>query len=185
VNLSTRARVTIVLLGVILASTYLVIVDLGLSAGRIHRGVDVKGVDVGGLTPTEAYEKLLPIGKDLAENPIVFLSDVAGFDCRFEQSELGWSPRPFNTARKALGVGREGGPFTGLVDRARAWIFGITIGWDDEPDRVLVNAFVRECAEDAVAAGVQIDTVALKEEIVELVGRWPYEQLHPLPVQRS
>ncbi|MCA1704987.1 MAG: hypothetical protein LC808_17680, partial [Actinobacteria bacterium] len=60
---------------------YLLLVDLGVNAGRVHYGVTVGGYDVGGHTYPETFELLRERGKELEKAPIVLGAE--GFDCRF------------------------------------------------------------------------------------------------------
>lgn len=182
-GITTRTKLILVTAGLAGIFAYLVIADLGISAGRIHRGVDVQGIDVGGLTPLEAAEKLDEIGRELS-GPIVFIaSEVAGFQCDSTPAKLGWAPRPFNTARNALAVGRSNAPFGALWDRARAWVAGVTVDWDDEPDPAKVDRFVARCVTTAETFGALIDRERLREMVVDLVGSWPYQQVHDLPLE--
>lgn len=177
---STRSKIVIASLAVVAATVYLVIVDLGISAGRIHRGVSVRGIDVGGLTVVEAARKLGPIGEDLADNPLLFTAP--GVDCRFLPRDLGWGPQAFDTAETALQVGREGGPFAALWDRFRAWVSGIEIGWSDVPDSAKIDRFLNECDERVASVGVTLDRSEMRVRIRQAIGAWPYEQVYELPV---
>ncbi len=177
--ITKRARITLVGAGLVALLAYLVIVDLGFSAGRIHRGVTIRGINVGGLTVLEANRKLEPIGEKLADWPILLVSE--GDDCRFTPRQLGWGPQPFTTAEEALEIGRADAPFGALWDRARAWLGGVTIDWADEPDAALLDEFVADCQARFQALGVEVDEVELRALVDSIIGAWPYEQIHQLP----
>jgi hypothetical protein len=182
VNLPRKARIILgaaVVVGVVL---YLVIFEVGLSAGKVHTGVKVHDVDVGGLTRAEAQEHLEDAGQEMLDEPIVFVAE--GMDCRFLRREVGWGPQPFDTAELAMRVGRSDVPFGALVDRLRAWVGGVTVEWADEPDAEKVSAIAEDCEEsaDSLGVGITIDREALEEAIVEAVLQYPPQQIHQIPV---
>lgn len=158
---------------------YVAIVDVGISAGRIHHGVHVGHVDVGGLTEAEAEARLAAEGEPLAAAPIVF--SVEGFDCRFVPSELGWGPQPFDSARDAMSVGR--GPLLdAAVERVRGWFGGVRIGWAGTPIAARVGRFLNQCEDLARAAGLVLDRPRLRFLIRRTIERWPRAQVFPLPL---
>ena len=161
--------------------TFLVIFEVGLSAGKVHSGVDVHGIDVGGLSRSEAAERLREYSRQMEKEPVVFVAE--GIDCRFTRAETGWGPQPFDTADLAMEVGRSDAPFGALVDRLRAWFGGVTVEWDDQPNQQLVEGLVAECEESAASLGieVEIDAAALETAIVDAVLEYPPEQIHQIP----
>lgn len=183
VNVSTVTRVVLGIAAAAVVLTYLVIVDLGVSAGRIHRGVTVGGIDVGGLTVIEATRKLEPIGEDLVDSPLVF--HAQGVVCAFEPRDLGWFPEPLATAQSALRIGRESAPFGALKDRFRAWVSGVEAGWADKPAARKVTAFIDECEQRTAVAGAELNRGRLRFLIKQTIGSWPYQQTWDLPVVPS
>lgn len=177
---SLRSKVVLAILGSIGVLVYLVIVDLGVTAGRIHRGVTVNGIDVGGLTVLEAARELTPKGRSLAERPLLFTAP--GADCRFTPRDLGWGPQVFNTAERALEVGREGAPFGALWDRLRAWVSGIEVDWSDSPDPSRLEAFLDECESRVESVGSILDRTEMERLVTDVIGEWPYQQVHDLPL---
>lgn len=178
--IGTRTKVVALLLGVLGILAYLVIVDLGVSAGRIHRGVSVAGIDVGGLTVIEAARELTPIGNELADSPLLFTA--SGADCRFTPRELGWGPQAFNTAGEAFRVGREDAPLGALWDRLKAWTGGIDVGWSGSTNAARVGRFLNECEERVVATGASLDRAQMRFRMKQAIGEWPYQQIHDLPL---
>ena len=142
---------------------YLVLIDLGVNAGRVHSGVRVDGIDVGGLTLREAVELLEDAGEDLKGQEIIPTAE--GFDCRFTPEEVGWGPQPFDTVRVAMRVGRDDAPFGALADRVRAYLGGVKIEWAGTPSRSKVASLLDKCEQQAVALGAVIDRRALRAEI--------------------
>lgn len=178
---SLRGRVALVVLGLVAVFAYLVVVDLGMHAGRVHRGVNVAGFDVGGLTEIEAFDALRERQQLLGETPVVFIAN--GFDCRAlpavpegeddeDVPDLGWSPQPFNTARDAMEVGR-GGLFEGLRERFDAWFGGVRIGWAGTVDPAKVDDFLDYCEENAEVVDVTIDRPKLRYRIRRAIVTYP------------
>src|SRR5919106_2119536 len=101
-------KVTFGLVGVLALIGYLVLIDLGINAGRVHAGVRVDGIDVGGLTLAEALATLEDAGQDLKGQEVIPTAE--GFDCRFTPREAGWRPQAVATVRMAMRVGRADAP---------------------------------------------------------------------------
>ncbi|MGH2753179.1 MAG: hypothetical protein ACRDLB_01990 [Actinomycetota bacterium] len=184
-NLPRSTRLVLgagVLLSVLL---YLVILEVGLSAGKVHAGVNVQDIAVGGLTRGEAEERLDARGKEMLKEPIVFVAE--GVDCRFLRREVGWGPQPFDTAERAMQVGRDGAPFRALADRLRSWIGGVTVDWADRPDPEKVATIVESCRESAASLGLDIvvDGEAMTRAINEAVLQWPPQQIHQIPIEQG
>jgi hypothetical protein len=156
-------KVFLGLAGVLILIAYLVLIDLGINAGRVHRGVRVDGIEIGGLTPAEAIPLLLDEGENLEGQEIIPTAE--GFDCRFTPREVGWGPKPFVTVRMAMRVGRADAPFGALADRVRAYMGGIEIEWAGKPKRRKVGELLDRCQQQAAALGVVIDRYALRTEV--------------------
>jgi hypothetical protein len=149
--------------GVLVLIGYLVLIDLGVNAGRVHSGVRVDGIDVGGLTVAEAVALLEDAGQDLKGQEVVPTAE--GFDCRFTPREVGWGPQPFDTVQIAMRVGRDDAPFGALADRVRAYLGGIEVDWAGKPSRRKVARILDRCEQQAAALGAVIDRRALRAEI--------------------
>lgn len=183
-NLGIRSRLFLALSAILAVAVYLVVVDYGMSAGRIHKGVDIVGVtpSVGGLTVNEALEIVTPRGEELENAPVAFLA--RGFDCRFSPTELGWRSRPYATVQQALSVGRSGGIFTSLAERGRSWTSGVTVEWADGPNSRRMGRFLKECAELAEAFEIEVDVDRLRQEAKRAIVTWP-RRYFELPVEAT
>lgn len=171
VTLSRTAK-AVVAVGLVLGLfLYLVLLDLGVNAGRIHYGVSVGGFDIGGLTETEAVEELAERGLELREAPVILTYE--GFDCRFMPAELGWTPQQAETAELALDVGRADAPFGALADRWRAWFGGVDIDWPDKPRRGAMSELIDECERQAEGLGLELDRFKLRKRIRRAIVTWP------------
>ena len=176
-RLSLGALALVALLG------YAVVVDLGMHAGRVHRGVEVAGFDVGGLTELEAFDALQERQELLEEVPVVFIA--VGFDCRAMPADLGWSPQPFNTAAAAMEVGR-GGVFSAIRERIDAWFGGYKMGWAGTVDPRKVSEFLDYCEENASVVNATVDRAKLRFRIRRAIVTYPRGALDfKVPLERA
>lgn len=166
---STKAVFAVVLLFAALG--YLVIVEVAVSAGRVHHGVDVRGFDIGGLNQQDAVDALRRRGDEMKESPMVFTAE--GFDCRFTPEQIGWGPQPADTAAAAMAVGRDDAPFGALADRWRAWTGGVSIEWQGRTDPAKVGRELNRCEKASEGLGVEIDRPRLRYLIKQTVEDWP------------
>ena len=120
----------------------LVAADFWLNTGRIHRGVEVGSVSLGGKTPAEARQ----VVRDHVMGP---LKDI-DFDgpAHFTRSAgaMGMSFNVDETVDKAYAVGREGNILERLSERLRASFGGATIPPDIDYRPAKARAEVREIA---------------------------------------
>ncbi|HYI44322.1 MAG TPA: hypothetical protein VE174_02520 [Actinomycetota bacterium] len=158
---------------------YLFLIDLGVNAGRVHRGVSVQGTDIGGLTFVEAEEVLTARGEELKVTPVVFGAE--GFDCRFIPGRIGWGPQPHDTAESAMDVGRPILSTKSLAERIDAWLDGAEVMWADRADPEAVETLVESCDKNARALGLQLDRVRLRYEIDQAIVTWPRPMTFPVP----
>ena len=161
---------------------YLVIVDLGVNAGRIHYGVSVEKVYVGGLSAPEAVERLRDHGLRLKSTAITF--SAPGADCSFVPAQLGWGPQPADTTKLALAVGRDGGPFTVLSDRVSAWLGGVKVGWAGKADPDEVDELLDECERSASGQGFEINREQLRYRVKRAIVTWPRPVSFRFPLER-
>ncbi|MDQ3952149.1 MAG: hypothetical protein M3279_04165 [Actinomycetota bacterium] len=180
---SVKTRLALAVVGVVAVAGYLILVDLGMHAGRVHRGVNVAGFDVGGLTEIEAFEALRERQELLEDTPLVFIAN--GFDCRALPSHLGWSPQPFNTARDAMEIGRNG-VVAGLRERIEAWFGGVRIGWAGTVDPAKVDEFLDYCEENAAVVNATIDRPKFRYRIRRAIVTYPRTPLDfKVPLERA
>ena len=173
INPSTKAVFAIVLL--IAATAYVVVVEVAVSAGRVHHGVDVRGFDIGGLNHQEAIDALRRRGDEMKASPMVFTAE--GFECSFTPDEIGWGPQPADTAAAAMAVGRDDLPFGALGDRWRAWTSGVSIDWQGRTDPARVGRELNRCEKASEEVGVEIDRARLRYLIKQTVDQWPREPI--------
>ena len=168
-NASLRAKIGLGI-GVALAIfAYLIVVDVGLSAGKIHHGVSVSGVDLGGLTEAEALDRLEKRSDESADAPILLLAP--GHNIAVQPSELNWDGAPRLTAREALRVGRDDAPFGAVADRISAWLWGVKLTFIGRPERKTFLQWVRKQAAVLECYGFVLDRYKLRRLVIDAARR--------------
>ena len=179
-NLSGRAKALIAVVLLVGFVVWVVLLDYGINAGRIHYGVNVRGVDVGGLTLEEAMDVLQERGEELRYEPVVFSAE--GMECSFIPDQVGWGPKPKSTAEEARDVGFEGGIVASLGDRARAWLSGVRIDWAGRPLHWKVTPLIDECEKQATALGLELNRYKLRRRMARAIVTWP-RKIFAIPVE--
>jgi hypothetical protein len=176
------AKILIAAAVVAALAAYLVVLDLGINAGRIHRGVSVGDVDVGGMTQPEAVEFLTDVGRDMRNSSITF---SAG-DIEFEvlPADLKWWPYAEDMARKAIEIGRQGGVTSAASERWRAWTSGITIKWARAGPR-LVEQQIEEMSSELAAQGYELDEEEMFRVLRHAIWQWPRRASYEVPLEES
>lgn len=180
VTLSRTSKIVLtvsVLLGI---GAYLAVVDFGVFAGRIHDGVLVSDLDVGGMTEEEALD-LLEERIALMEMQAVHLVGETT-ECVIYPTDVGWRPRPFETAAGAMAVGRSGGPVRALKDRFSAWFSDVKVPWADSTNFTKMQAVLDSCEERVEATGTQLERVKLRFKIKRALVAWPRRDFR-IPVE--
>ncbi len=170
-QLSRTSRIVLTASMLIGIGAYLAIVDLGVFAGRIHHGVRVSDIDVGGLTEEEALTKLQDRIEELEGSPVRMVAE--DIECVFFPEEVGWRPRPFETVATAMDVGRAGGLFAAAADRVDSWLGGVRVAWADSADFTMMQNTLDECSQEAALAGEEIARVKLRYKIRRALVAWP------------
>jgi len=181
-RLSPSTKGVFVLVLVVAALAYLVIIEVAVSAGQVHHGVDVRGFDIGGLNQAEAVEALRRRGDEMKETPMIFTTE--GFDCRFTPEEVGWGPQPADTAAAAMEIGRAGSLFEAAADRWRAWTQGLSIDWQGSTNPARVTRELDRCEEASEGLGVEIERPRLRYLIKQTIVTWPRQPVE-IPLQSS
>lgn len=178
---SPASRAVIGLVAVVGLLVYLAIIDLGVSAGRIHPGVSVQGIDLGGLTETEAARVLEATGRERRESRVYFGREGLR-RLSFTPKEVGWWPRAEATAESAMRIGRDGTPFRALFDRARAWLGGVAMGWTGPPRAGKVDRVLDRWDAIARKHGLDINRGFLRYKIRRAVIFHPPQSLFRIPL---
>ncbi|MGH2748060.1 MAG: hypothetical protein ACRDKB_09075 [Actinomycetota bacterium] len=158
-------RIALVLGGLVGVITLLVLVDLGISAGRIHHGVFVDRIDVGGMTEVEAARTLRVAARAYRREPLVLITE--GLTYPTLPARVGWEPRPAETASRAMRVGRTDLPLGALADRLEAWIGKVVVEWVGGIDPVKLGRVVDDVERRVAALGTAID----RDELIRRIER--------------
>jgi hypothetical protein len=170
-ELSRRAKTLLLVAVGVAVAAWIVLLDLGLNAGRVHYGVSVVDLDVGGLTEEEARSALAQRGRELKSTPVVFTTE--GLHCPFVPEKIGWRARPIETAERARAVGFNGGPLSALADRARAWFGGVEVEWAGSPQHWKVTALIDRCERQAEGLGLELERFRFRKKIGRSIVVWP------------
>lgn len=114
--------IAVVMLGVMILT---VLVEVAVSVGRVHPGVTVGGIAVGGMTPAQAsvaLEKALP---SLVDKPVTVVFEDK--DWSIDASDVGLSFDIDGHVKSAMAVGRSGGVAGIVTDRLSAWFTGVDV----------------------------------------------------------
>jgi len=149
----------------------LVAADFWLNSGKIHRGVEVGDVSLGGKTPAEARQ----IVRDQAMGPLREI-DFNGPD-QFTRTagEMGLSFNIDETVHKAYAVGREGNVLDRLSGRLRASFGGVTIPPDIDYQPAKARGEVREIASEVDHPPTEADVKINDSEVEVANSRDGYE----------
>lgn len=162
-------------------AAYVVIVDLGVSAGRIHHGVSVQGIDLGGLTEAEAESVLQGRATELRARPVRFGREGLPL-LHFVPKELRWRPLYRVTAQAAMEVGRAESPVLALWERLRAWFGGVRIEWQGSPRAGRVDALLDKWEAIAEERGLALNRPLLRYKIRQVLNARPPQSLYQVPL---
>lgn len=181
--MQTSGRIRVVVAGLTLAGAlvYLVVFDLGVNAGRVHHGVSVQGIGLGGMTEADAAELLESRGDELARRPVSFGRRGLTRTLTFEPADIGWEPRWKQTLDQAMAVGREGPPLTALAERGRAW-FGTAVPWAGSPKPDEMDRLLTRWERIGADAGLTIDRAFLRYKIRRILSHRPRQSLYRVPL---
>jgi hypothetical protein len=182
-SISPLARVVLVVAAAAGLFAYLAIVELGVNAGLVHRGVRVGHIDVGGLSQAEAAVKIAEVGEEMREAPIAL--SIEGVATSFVYpSDLGWKPRAAQKAEDAMAIGREGGVLAAASERVSAWFGDRRIAWDEPRARPLRRG-IRSVVRAARTAGVEVSWIAVRTTLIEATYDWPRRNVYEVSVVGS
>ncbi|CAN5773957.1 hypothetical protein BH18ACT11_BH18ACT11_26290 [soil metagenome] len=149
----------------------LVAADFWLNSGKIHRGVEVGNVSLGGQTPAEARQTV----KDQVVGPLEEIEFDGPEHFAREASEMGVSFNVARTVNQAYAVGRQGNVIDRLSERLRASFGGATIPPDIDYRQEQAMAQVREIATQANHEPTEADVKIYGSEVEVSKGRTGYE----------
>jgi hypothetical protein len=171
-QLSRSSKIVVAVTVVVGALLFLVIADYGINAGRIHYGVSIGDVDVGGMTEAEAMDVLEERGDMLEDKAVVFTAE--GMDCSFDPRDFKWDPLAADNADAARRVGFGDFPFGAIEERLRAWLQGVELEWDTKARSFWkVTEHIDYCEEQAEAIGEELKRKILRRRMLIAIVTWP------------
>ncbi len=117
-------------------------VEIGFSAGRVHPGVTVAGVAVGGMHQREAASAIESGIAPLLAEPVVVTA--SGQEWSLTAAQVGASVDASSLATQAYVIGRSGSFFGSLGERIAAWLGRERIALAVGADEARISAFLLE-----------------------------------------
>jgi vancomycin resistance protein YoaR len=158
----------------------LVAADFGLNSGKIHRGVEVGNVSLGGMTPPEARETV----KDHVMGPLEEIEFSGPENFSRKASDMGVRFNVARTVNHAYAVGREGNVLDRLSERLAASFGGATIPPDIDYREEKARAEVEEIATQVNHQPTEADVKVYGSEVEVSKSRDGYE-LNPAATMTS
>ena len=149
----------------------LVAADFWLNSGKIHRGVEVGNVPLGGQTPAEARESV----ENHVMGPLERIEFSGPEDFSRDAKDLGVRFNVARTVNQAYAVGREGNVLDRLSERLRASFGGATIPPDIDYKPDMARSEVQEIATQVNEQPREADVKVYGSEVEVSKSRDGYE----------
>lgn len=121
-------------------------VDVAASLGRIHPGVSVAGVRVGGMSANQAVATLELKLPEKSNAPVVVRYQGKAWAVSPEDLDLTFEYEAL--AASAMAVGRTGGPLLRVKERAGAWLGSAALPARATAEQTKLHAFLNEVSAD-------------------------------------
>jgi hypothetical protein len=177
-GLSRTAKVSLAGIIGVCVLLFGIIVDFGINAGVVHRGVTISGLDVGGLTLEETQRALNDHRSRMRQTEVCF-SGPDFEDCLLPD-DFGWFPRGGEirtSALKAFDVGRSGGPLTALRERLQAWSGDIKLSLPHSARPSKVTDVIDEWEQELLESDLRLDRPRTRARIKDALAAWPRRTL--------
>lgn len=181
-GLSRAAKASLAGVVLVCLIVFGIIVDFGVNAGVVHRGVTVSGLDVGGLTLDETQRALTDHRSRMRQSEVCFSSPE--FEDCFLPGEAGWFPNADDiraTALNAYDVGRSGGLLVAMGERLRAWSGDVGLSWLPSARPSKVTNIIDEWERELLASDLALDRARTRARIKGALATWPRRTV-PLPL---
>ncbi|MGH3144270.1 MAG: VanW family protein, partial [Rubrobacter sp.] len=149
----------------------LVSADYWFNSGKIHRGVEVGSVALGGQTPAEARDTV----RDRAMGPLKEIELTGPGEFTRTAAEMGVNFNVDQTVEQAYAVGREGNVLERLSERLRSAFGGVTIPPDIDYRAAQARAEVREIAAQVNRQPSEANVKVYGSEVEVTASRDGYE----------
>jgi hypothetical protein len=194
--ISRLSKSMLISAGVIAVLAWLLIVEFGVNAGKVHYGVELRGdLYVGGMTRPEARSVLRDRAEMMFYEPVVLGAEDIGpisvyprrppFDVdKDDVRAVDWNPRYTRTIDALMAVGRKNGPFEAISDRFDAYFGGVKVPMLGSPSAFKVTARVIDPIEElAEKEGLTLDRDALRVKLRQALNEWPRQPFYRIPVE--
>lgn len=123
---ASRGRVWLLALAAVVAVLVLgITAEVAVTVGRVHPGVSVAGIDIGGLTPQRANDTL---GRELERRAAVPATVVEGSrEWEVTSDSLGLTYDTSTAVAQAMEVGRDEAILATIAERFAAWTRGVDL----------------------------------------------------------
>jgi hypothetical protein len=183
VRLSARTKLFLGVAALVGLVVYATVVELGVNAGRVHFGVSVRGLDLGGV-PIEEAEQQLRERARLVGNGEIMLAGK-GLQTTFRPCQVGWRARWRTTAELAAGVGRGPGLLDSVGQRWRAWFGGVEVDWAGGAKFTKMTRLIDHIERRAAEIGFGLDRATLRGKIKRIINTWPRKPWYRIPLLES
>jgi hypothetical protein len=184
-SLSRTAKVLFAVAALLGLVIFGIIVDFGVNAGVVHRGVTVSGLDVGGLTLEETQSALNDHRSRMRDSEVCF--SAPDLETCLLPEEFGWFPNTEAigaTADSAYAVGRDGGLVVATGERLRAWAGDVNLTWPPAARPAKVTQIIDEWESELLEADLVLDRANTRAQIKKALATWPRRTV-PLPLIRG
>ena len=158
-NLSWFLTIPIVV-GVVLSLAVALTVAIyqGRHTGRVFTGVSMWGVDLSGMDRDEVSAIVATFLPDTTSDIITLVDPDTGREYTYTPAELGFYVDAAQTVDAALGVGRQGGPWTAFRDQFDSWYHGRALApvivFDEGRFATALDALAQEIGQPAADAAL-------------------------------
>ena len=190
--ISRLSRTILISVGVVVVLGWLLIIEFGVNAGKIHYGVELKDdLSLGGMTRLEAQDLLRERAKEMFYVPVVLGAEGVGPINVYPRAPLGvdvravdWDPRYSDTLDALMNVGRKNGPVEVMSDRFDAYFGGVKVPWQGAPASFKVTARVLDPIEKlGEEQGLVLDRDALRVKLRQALNDWPRQPFYRIPFE--
>lgn len=178
-GISATAKLALGTAVVIAVAVYVAVVDLGMNAGKIHSGVTLGTISVGGMTQSEAAAHLETVGRQMRDEPVTFAVGTLTFE--IFPADVRWQPSSEDMARKAMSVGRGGGLTHAASARWQAWFGGVELSWRRPGARSLTME-IEELSDELDGLGYDLDEEGMRRALKQAIWDWPRQDEYQIPL---
>lgn len=193
---SRISKILFISAGILGVLAWLVIVELGINAGKVHYGVELRGdLEVGGMSRPQVRPLLKERAEEMFNEPVVLGAENIGpisvyprppsFETdKDDVRAVDWNPRYGLTIDALMAVGRRNGPVEAISDRFNAYFGGVKVPWQGAPSAFKVTARVIDPIEKlAEKEGLTVDRDELRVKLRQALNEWPRQPFYRIPFE--